>query len=181
MDVVRTPHRLAGVLGAVALLAAAPSAAAAPGPPPPDVAAIAQYFESFPTSGGDRLSGTASGKTPLPPAVAREVRRSGGADADALLELATSASHGAPQQAPGEPRSPGSPRTDPSGSGASAPGENGSATAPVPQEEPSFAEAVVDVGGASGGGGMTLLFVVLLASTVALGTAAVLGRARRRN
>lgn len=61
------------------------------------VPAIDQYVEAIPTSSGPAPTGR-SGATarPLPQDVASEVRKRGGDDAEALIEVATSPAHGAP-------------------------------------------------------------------------------------
>jgi len=72
------------------------------------VSAVAQYIETIPTSAGPARTGRIGATPrPLPPQVASEAREQGGNDAEALIELATSPTHGAPSRptldASGEP------------------------------------------------------------------------------
>jgi hypothetical protein len=140
-------------------------------PPPSDVAAVSQYFETFPTSSGARLTGGGGGEgSPLPQALSARVTAEAGPDAPKLLELATSAAHGAPPQAPAAGGASGDTPADPA------------SPAPTPALDreaggPSFGEAVRD-GAATQGGGTGLLALVLALTAVGLVLAAALGRRR---
>jgi hypothetical protein len=92
--------RRLGILLAASLCAASPAAAATPPPPPPpapDDAAIYQYRESLPASGGPVVpDGADSGGQPLTPALAQQLERTAGSDAPLLERVATSPALGAP-------------------------------------------------------------------------------------
>ena len=63
------------------------------------VSAISQYVEALPTSSGPAATGRRGGRPrPLPPLVAARVREQGGDDAEALIEVATSPTYGAPSR-----------------------------------------------------------------------------------
>jgi hypothetical protein len=159
--------RLGGVVGAIALmLALAPAAVAAPPPAPGQIAAIDQYYETFPTSSGGRLSGRgaapAGGGTPLPPALESRIREQAGPDAQTLIDLAATSPALAEEDA--APEADGDASEEP-------------ATVPADAEEPSFAEALTDATGAPASSRGWLLLAVVLATTAAL--AAVALRQRR--
>jgi len=63
------------------------------------VSAVAQYIEAIPTSAGPARTGRIGATPrPLPPQVASKAREQAGDDAEALIELATSPTHGAPSR-----------------------------------------------------------------------------------
>jgi hypothetical protein len=163
--------RLGGVVGVIALmLALAPAAVAAPPPAPGQIAAIDQYYETFPTSSGGRLSGRgaapAGGGTPLPPALEARIREQAGPDAQTLIDLA--ATSPAPVEEDAAPEADGD---------ASEEASEEPATTPADPEEPSFAEALTEATGAPASSRGWLLLAVVLATTAAL--AAVALRQRR--
>ena len=93
-----------------ALVAVAPSGAAAAAPPEnpvQGVSAIDQYIEAIPTGSGPAPTG---GRGSQPTRFHRKlrlvVRSEGGTDAEALIEVATAPSHGAPTRStlPDQPR-----------------------------------------------------------------------------
>ena len=92
-------RRVAVLLGAF-LCTAGPAAGATPPPPPapvPGDAAIYQYRESLPASGGPVVPDGETGRAqPLPQAVAQQLERTGGSDAALLERVATSPTLGAP-------------------------------------------------------------------------------------
>src|SRR5215211_6849073 len=92
----------APAVAAVAVLASAGSAGAESGPPSV-WAAAAQYVEMIPTSTGLRPAGAAGGTKPLPRALATQLARRGGADAQALTTLVTSSGWGANTIRPAKP------------------------------------------------------------------------------
>jgi hypothetical protein len=94
----------ATVVAALAGLTSVSPALAAPAPPPPPyspgAAAVHQYREALPTSGGAVLPGArAASGTPLPPAIAARVRTVGGERERLLERVATSPTYGAPTRA----------------------------------------------------------------------------------
>jgi hypothetical protein len=63
------------------------------------VSAVDQYVEAIPTSSGPAPTGSSrAAPRPLPPQVEAEVRATGGADAEELIEIATSPTYGAPSR-----------------------------------------------------------------------------------
>jgi hypothetical protein len=164
--------RLGGVVGVVCVtLALAPAAAAAPPPRPGQIAAIDQYYETFPTSSGGQLTGRgaapAGGGTPLPPALEARIREQAGPDAQTLIDLA------ATSPAPSDENAPAA------GAGDEASGEAAEqprTVLPAP-DEPSFAEALTEATGAPATSRGWLLLAVVLATAAAL--AAMAFRQRR--
>lgn len=78
------------------LLSAGPASAQRPD----DSAAVDQYVEDVPTSGGSEISGGGSSEpesTPLPPDAASALQAEGGEDAGVLERIATSSAYGAPK------------------------------------------------------------------------------------
>jgi hypothetical protein len=148
--------RRVGVLLGALLCTAAPAAAATPPPPPapvPGEAAIYQYRESLPASGGPVVPDGGSGpRQPLAPAVAQQLERTAGPDAAALERVATSPALGAPV----------SRRRHATPAPASA--------EPVPNDGPAAGDALGAAAGALDGDARLLL---LLAAMLVLGGAAV--------
>jgi hypothetical protein len=150
----------------VALAFAAPAAAQDPppvAPPPPDDSAISQYVEGVPAAGGTKTPGVGRRGKPkaLPTAVRAALNASGGSDAPALQQLATSPDLGAPARP--------APRAAAVAAAAVArPSEEGSP--PV-----AALSAAVTAAGDGGGGRFAVLGLALLAIT-----AVVLASARRR-
>ena len=90
----RTPRLI--VVAVLAALVAVPASAAAE--TPQDFSAADQYVETVPTTNGPSATKDRKrSRTPLPPSVAAKLRSQGGADAEALEQVATASDFGAPQ------------------------------------------------------------------------------------
>jgi hypothetical protein len=88
------------VVALVLLTIVAPAGAAVPGTGASSPA-VDQYVESVPTAGGEPRERSGGG---LPPAVARQLQREGGVDAQALEAVASSPALGAPADQGGDGR-----------------------------------------------------------------------------
>jgi hypothetical protein len=156
--------RCVGVLFGALLCTAAPALAATPPPPPPPVpgeAAIYQYRESLPASGGPVVPDGGAGPTqPLAPALAQQLERTAGPDAAVLERVATSPALGAPVSHRRHARP--------------AP----AAAGPVSDDEPAAGDALGAAAGALDGDARLLL---LLAAMLVLGGAAVAASDQRRS
>jgi len=160
---------LAGATVGLAIAAGVvPALAAAGGSPPPRPkdAAVAQYVEAIPTSGGDVPAG-ATGTRPLPAQLSKTIERLGGDEAPALEKVARSAAYGAPQRqlvrpvrhrATSRPPSP-------------------SVRAPRTASRPALSAAATTVTG-SGSGSITFALGAMTAIAVA-GSAIFVNRRRR--
>jgi hypothetical protein len=150
---------LAALVAASAAVAAPLAPAAEPEPPPADVPGIGQYVEAIPAATGPVQKGarTKAPSRKLPSATRERLRRSGGRDAAALEEIASSPSLGAPP--------PAKTVTRPTAS-----------TAPTTESTPSAPVAAARAA-AGGDGHLTLLLVGLAAITAAV----VVARVYRRN
>jgi hypothetical protein len=155
-------RRVAVFVGAL-LWPAVPAAAATPPPPPsptPDEAAIYQYRESLPASGGPVVpDGAGRGGQPLAPALAQQLEQTAGSDAPLLEKVATSPALGAPV----------SRRRHTTHVPASA--------EPMADDEPAAGDALGAAAGALDGDARLL---VLLAAMLLLGGAAFAASAPRR-
>jgi hypothetical protein len=155
-------RRVAVLVGAL-LWTAAPAGAATPPPSPPpapDDAAIYQYRESLPASGGPVVpDGAARGGQPLAPALARQLEQTAGSDAPLLERVATSPALGAPvSRRRGATPVPAS-------------------AEPVADDEPAAGDALGAAAGALDGNARLL---VLLGAMLLLGGAAVAASAPQR-
>lgn len=139
-----------------ALLGAGPAFAQEPAPA--DTALVDQYKETIPTASGPNVTGGGSsgGGTPLPPAVATELRQAvGEEEARRLEEVATSPRYGAPLHPP-----------DAGG-------------LPVDEDAPNPVSAAVTALAGEGGGSLLPLLLALVFSTGALVGAAFYRRRQR--
>ena len=169
---------------AIGVLAACTWAGQAYAQTPDGPAAVDQYVEDVPTSGGSTIPGkTKPKKSSLPPRVSSQIESQGGTDAAILHEVATSPDYGAPVATSSEPKpkKAGGNEADPGASGTTRPAREEGGEIPAPSES-SPSEAVSAAVGAVQGGDAARLVGLLVAlfviSAVAL-TAAGLRNKRR--
>ncbi len=176
----RRNTRLALALSAaIGLLTASEAALAShrPGHPGQCAAAVCQYVEQIPTSGGSQatLPGGKARTTPLAPALRRRLFSEAGKDAALLEQIATSSAFGAPQT---PARTQG--KKGKKGNGASAgPGRASGGdeeSRPRPSQQPSLGKSLSAVGAVvtdgSEGRLIGLLVVLLLITALAVLAAA---------
>src|SRR4051794_13448428 len=158
------PRKFVTVPATAAALLVWGAPAAAESGPPGVWAAAAQYVEMMPTSTGPKAAGSTGKSKPLPPWIAAQLARRGGADEQALETLVTSSGWGGASIT----KQPRKHETGANGGGQAKPAADDTLVVPLPEESVSLPEATGAAVTGSSRGIFALAAVLAMLAAVAL-------------